>query len=228
MLGETGLLANANGLSVIVDLSTNSLALSRELAKTAAAQDIHYLDAPVSGGKVAARDGTLAVMVGGARIAFDRAQPLIACFGKHIFYLGEAGAGTLTKLVNNQIFLSASVLIQEGFVLGAKAGMDPNTLLEVLKVSSAGPLLARANLVLGRNFNLDLFALGIAAKDVELALATAQALGVAMPATEGAFRVYEDARAQGLSRQDFYATVKVLERSAQTELPPLKKPGATL
>lgn len=223
VLGEGGLLAHAEALSTIIDLSTNSIALNRQLAEAARSQGIQYLDAPVSGGKVAARGGTLAVMVGGDQATFDATRHLLECFGEHLFYMGPAGAGTLTKLVNNQIFLSASVLIQEGFVMGAKAGMDPNAILEVLKVSSAGSLLARAPLVLSRKFDMDVFALSIAAKDIEVALASADAVGAQMPMTAAASGVYQRALADGLGAEDFFATVKVLEAAAGVTLPPLQK-----
>ena len=226
VLGVDGLLEQASALTTIVDLSTNSVALSRRLAGIAQAHGLRYVDAPVSGGKVAARNGTLAVMLGGDETTCSEIRPLLECFGKHIFYLGPAGAGTLTKLVNNQIFLCASVLIQEGFVMAAKAGMDPSALLEVLAVSSAGSLLNRAPLLLSRKFEQDLFALSIAAKDVAIALDSARAVGASMPMTAAACAVYQEALDQGLGRQDFFATVKVLERQAGIELPALAKPAA--
>ena len=161
VLGEEGLLAGKGALNTIVDLSTNAIALNREIASEAAAVNVGYLDAPVSGGKVAAQAGSLSVMIGGNEEVFNATRSLIEHFGENIFYLGRAGSGTLAKLVNNQIFLSASVLIQEGFVMGAKAGMDPTALMEVLKVSSAGALMRMAPLVLSKKFDRDVFALNI-------------------------------------------------------------------
>lgn len=222
VLGEEGLIENAAGLSTIIDLSTNSLALNRRIAGLAAARGIRYLDAPVSGGKAAAGDGTLAVMVGGDEAAFDDVRPLLERFGKYITYMGPPGCGTLTKLVNNQIFLCASVLVQEGFVMGAKAGMEPDALLEVLKASSAGPIVARAPLVLSRKFDLEVFALAIAAKDVNVALESGREVGADMPLTAAANDVYQRALAAGLGNEDFFATVKVLETAAGIELPALK------
>jgi 3-hydroxyisobutyrate dehydrogenase-like beta-hydroxyacid dehydrogenase len=223
VLGEEGLLAKKGELHTIVDLSTNAIALNRDIASQAAALDIDYLDAPVSGGKVAAKDGTLAVMIGGSEAAFNAIRPLIEHFAENIFYLGPAGSGTLAKLINNQIFLSASVLIQEGFVMGAKAGMDPTNLMEVLKVSSAGALMRIAPLALSRKFDLDMFALNIAAKDIAVALESAEAVGASMPMTKAASGVYQRAIADGSSEEDFYATVKVLEAAAGVEMPPLRK-----
>lgn len=226
MLGAGGLLAHGRPASTIIDLSTNAIALNRQLASQASRQGLHYLDAPVSGGRVGAIAGKLAVMVGGDRAAFEAVRHLIACFGENIFYMGAAGAGTLTKLVNNQIFLAASVLVQEGFVMGVKAGMDPSAVLEVLKVSSAASVLGRASLFLSRKFEQDIFSLAIAAKDIDVALASAQDLGVEMPMTTAAAGVYQRALAAGLGAEDFYATVKVLEGTAGVTVPPLQKPPA--
>lgn len=224
MLGADGVLAHAQAGTIVVDLSTNAIALNRRIAAEASARGMQYLDAPVSGGRAGAVAGKLAVMVGGERTAFDAVRDLIACFGENIFHLGEAGAGTLTKLINNQIFLAASVLVQEGFVMGAKAGMDPATVLDVLKVSSAGSVVGRAGLFLSRKFDADLFALAIAGKDIDVALASAADLGVDMPMTRAAASVYHDALDQGLGGEDFYATLKVLEGRAGVSVPVLGKP----
>lgn len=226
MLGDGGLLAHGRPATTVVDLSTNAIALNRQLASRASSQAMHYLDAPVSGGRVGAIAGKLAVMVGGDSAAFDAVRYLIACFGENIFYMGDAGSGTLTKLINNQIFLAASVLVQEGFVMGVKAGMDPSAVLEVLKVSSAASVLGRASLFLSRKFDQDIFSLAIAAKDIDVALASAEALGAQMPMTAAAAGVYQRALDQGLGAQDFYATVKVLEAAAGVSVPPLQKAPA--
>lgn len=223
LLGDNGLINHLAEQSTIVDLSTNSVSLNRDIAELAEKKGIRYLDAPVSGGKAGAQKGTLSVMVGGDESAFNDVRPLIESFGEHIFYMGGPGSGTLTKLVNNQIFLCASVLIQEGFVMGAKAGMDPSALLEVLKKSSAGSLLGSAPLVLSGRYDRDLFALSIATKDVGVALDSARAIGAHMPLTEAAHGVYTEALAQGLGNEDFFATAKVLETRAGVDLPPLKK-----
>lgn len=226
VLDAGGLLTHAPQGVTVIDLSTNGIALNRRIAEQAARQGVHYLDAPVSGGRVGAVAGKLAVMVGGDRAAFDATRHLIECFGENIFYMGDAGAGTLTKLINNQIFLAASVLVQEGFVMGVKAGMDPSAVLEVLKVSSAASVLGRASLFLSRKFDQDIFSLAIAAKDIDVALASAAALGAEMPMTTAASGIYQRAVAEGLGGQDFYATVKVLEAAAGVSVPPLKKPPA--
>ena len=96
-------------------------------------------------------------------------------------------------------------------------------MLKVIKKSSAGTLMERAPLVLSRKFDMDLFSLAIAAKDVGVALKSAEDLGATMPMTAAAHEIYEEAMAQGLANEDFFATVKVLERAAGCELPPLRK-----
>ena len=221
--GADGLLHHAGELRIIVDLSTNALGLNRQISAEARARNIDYLDAPVSGGKVAAADGTLAVMVGGDEDAFNTTHKLIECFAENIFFLGGSGSGTLAKLVNNQIFLCGSVLVQEGFVLGAKAGMDANTLMKVVKASSAGSMMARAPLFLSKKFDLDIFALAIAAKDVGVALESADAVGASMPMTAAASEVYQKALDKGLGEEDFFATIKVLEELAGTEVAKLQR-----
>lgn len=163
---------------------------------------------PVSGGRAGAIAGKLAVMVGGDQAAFITVRPLIACFGENIFHLGEAGAGTLTKLINNQIFLAASVLVQEGFVMGAKAGMDPATVLDVLKVSSAASVVGRAGLFLSRKFDADLFALAIASKDIDVALASVQDLGVRHADDGGGIGRSSRGLGQRLGRRGFLRDVE--------------------
>jgi 3-hydroxyisobutyrate dehydrogenase-like beta-hydroxyacid dehydrogenase len=223
VLGNGGLLAHKGALTTIVDLSTNSIALNREISARAQAVRVHYLDAPVSGGKAGARDGSLAIMVGGDETAFTRVRPLLERFGSNIFYLGPAGSGTMAKLINNQLFLAASVLVQEGFVMGAKAGMDPNTLSEVLKASSAAALMRIAPMALSRKFDLGVFALSIAAKDIAIATESADALGAEVPLAKAASAIYERAIADGYGQEDFYATLKVFETSADVVTPPLEK-----
>lgn len=223
VLGTTGLLAHGRESATVIDLSTNALALNRRIAADAVTRGMNYLDAPVSGGRAGASAGKLAVMVGGDRAAFEACRHLIACFGEKIFYMGAPGAGTTTKLINNQIFLSASVLVQEAFVMGVKAGMDPAAMLEVLEASSAAAVLGRAGLFLSRKFDADLFALSIASKDIDVALDSAAALGAETPLTAAAAAVYRRAVDEGLGAEDFYATVKVLEAAAGVTLPPLRK-----
>ena len=217
--GDKGLLDSLRSGSIIVDLSTNSLQLARELAASCAEAGITYLDAPVSGGVMGARAGTLSIMVGiDDEDAWPVVEPLLGCVGKKIVRVGPVGAGSLVKLVNNQIFLCASVLIQEAFVLGARAGIASEALLDILNESSASVYVRKSAFVLGRDFDAELFRLSIASKDIDLALESAHALGVSMPMTSAAQGVYHEALKLGHGNQVFHATIQVLERRANTQV----------
>jgi 3-hydroxyisobutyrate dehydrogenase-like beta-hydroxyacid dehydrogenase len=217
--GGQGLLAGARPDDVHVDLSTSSWAAVRRVFSLEARAGVHHVDAPVSGGAHGASSGTLTVMASGERGAFERVEPLLAAFASRIFFLGESGSGTLAKLVNNAVFLCAGLVLQEGFVLAAKAGLDVATLVEVLKASSGGSYAALADLTLARNFDQVIFRLSLAEKDVSLALESGDDLAVPMPVTRAAHRVYEESLEQGLGDQVFYATLRALERAAGVEVP---------
>jgi 3-hydroxyisobutyrate dehydrogenase-like beta-hydroxyacid dehydrogenase len=224
VLGPSGLMEGAQAGDVIVDLSTNAFATVTALALEAARSGVAFVDAPVSGGVAGAVKGTLAVMAGGEASAVERVTPLMSAFAANVFPLGASGMGSIAKLVNNQIFLTASAAVQEGFVLAAKAGLDSARMLEILKASSAAGYVGLAPLFLRRGFDNVTFKLALAAKDLDVALQSARALGVPMPASQGAATTYHDAIAKGLGEQVFFATLRVLEEDARTEVAQLAKP----
>src|SRR5262245_16581433 len=172
--GPNGLLAAQRPGLVHVDLSTSSFEAVQSLCVLEAAAGAKLIDAPVSGGAHGASQGTLAVMASGDRAAFDAVRPLFDAFAANVFYLGASGRGTIAKLVNNLIFLAGALVVQEGFVLAAKAGLGARELWSIIEASSAKPYSELAPLLLSRNFDMTLFKLGIAEKDVELALASAR------------------------------------------------------
>ena len=124
-----------------------------------------------------------------------------------MFHVGPAGAGTVAKLVNNQLFLAAAVLVQEAYVLGAAAGLDPAALHRIIRASSGGPYAALAPLLLGRDFDDVIFRLDIATKDLTLAVEAAGVHGVDAPVSAAALDVYRDALDEGLGGQAFHATL---------------------
>jgi 3-hydroxyisobutyrate dehydrogenase-like beta-hydroxyacid dehydrogenase len=220
--GKDGLLAGAQAGDIHVDLSTSAFEAVRALAAREAAAGVQLVDAPVSGGVIGAVQGTLTVMASGERTAFERVEKLLGALGKNIFYLGESGNGTLTKLVNNAIFLCGGLLVQETFAMAAKAGLDPNRLLEVVQKSSGAAYAGMAKLLLGRGFDNAFFQLALAEKDVALALASAQGLGVPMPVIEAAHATYARALAMGLGPKLFAATLLAIEDAAGVEVPQLR------
>lgn len=218
--GRDGLLEGARPGDVHVDLSTSAWDAVRALAEREAAAGVHLVDAPVSGGAMGAALGTLTVMASGDAHAFERARPLLGAFGKNVFYLGASGNGTLTKLVNNAIFLCGGLLVQETFALAAKAGLDTERLLEVVQKSSGAAYAGLAKLLLGRGFDDAFFQLALAEKDVALALDSARSLGVPMPVVDAAHGTYARALAMGLGGKLFAATLLAIEDAAGVAVRP--------
>lgn len=221
--GADGILAADPLPAHVVDLSTNSPDVVRRLHGLCAAVGIGFVDAPVSGGRMKADTGELSVLVGGSDGHVAAVTPLLESFAGQVFHVGPSGAGTVAKLVNNQLFLAASVLVQEAFVLGAAAGLEPSVLQPILKASSAGPYALLAPLLLGRAFDDVIFRLDIATKDLTLAVQAAHDHGVAVPATEAALGVYRAAADAGLGTKAFHATLQALEQTAGLELSALTR-----
>jgi 3-hydroxyisobutyrate dehydrogenase-like beta-hydroxyacid dehydrogenase len=222
--GPEGVLAADPPPSLIIDLSTNAPDVVADLARRSASVGVSFVDAPVSGGLAKARTGTLSVLVGASDEAWAAAEPYLAPIGDQRFLVGPVGAGTVAKLVNNQVFLAAGLVVQEAFVAATAAGLDPSALFAVLKASSAGPYLGLGPLLLGRSFDNVIFRLDIAAKDLQLAVRAAAGAGVEVPVTEAAARLYAEAAEAGLGDRVFHATLLELERRAEVEVPALRRP----
>lgn len=223
--GPGGIAEAARPGDVHVDLSSNSITMVRRLAERASAAGTVYLDCPVTGGVRGAEAGTLTVLASGDRAAFERVQPLLEAIGSNVRYLGEAGTGCLCKLINNLIVLCAGQLMQEGVVLGAKAGLDPAELYDLLRLGTARPYVGLMPYVVGRRFGDPTFTLALAEKDVSLALEAGRSLAVPMPVTSAAHQTYLRAVAQGLGDQSFLATLEALEAGAQTHVPQTEVAG---
>jgi 3-hydroxyisobutyrate dehydrogenase-like beta-hydroxyacid dehydrogenase len=221
--GLDGILAADPPPRHVVDLSTNSPDVVRQLHERCAAAGVGFVDAPVSGGRVKAESGELSVMAGGTDEDVAAVEPLLQCFAAQLFHVGPPGAGTVAKLVNNQLFLGAAALVQEAYVAAAAAGLEPAELHRIIRASSAGPYAALAPLLLGRDFDDVIFRLDIAAKDLTLAVESAAANRVDVPVTAAALEVYRDTIRDGLGLKAFHATLLRIERTAGIELPPLTR-----
>lgn len=134
-LGEGGLLAGAQAGSILIDLSTVSPALSREIEQAARQRGVAFLDAPISGGPEGAANGTLTIMCGGDQAAFERARPVFEAFGERIYYAGPSGAGCTIKLVNQLLVSIHAVATAEALGLATRAGADPQLTFEVVRNS---------------------------------------------------------------------------------------------
>ena len=217
--GGEGILSAASAGDIHVDLSSNSITAVQRLAALEAEHGVTYIDAPVTGGVTGAEAGTLTVLGSGDEQAFERVRPLLHAIGANVFHLGEAGTGCLFKLINNVIILCGNQIVQEAMVLGVKAGLDPENLLEKLRLGTARPYMGLAPYLLGRRFENPSFTLKLAEKDVSLALEAARANHVPMPVANAAHQTYLRALAAGLGELSFLATLEALEAGASTKVP---------
>jgi len=183
VLGEQGILAGMTKSKVLFDLSTNSPTLVRRVHQTFAAKGIHMLDAPVSGGPEGARTGRLAIWVGGEKPVFDRYQYLLESFSDAPYYVGPIGSGSVAKLVHNCTGYILQTGLAEVFTMGVKAGVEPLALWEAVRRGISGRRGAFEGLaehLLPGRFDPPAFALKLARKDVDLAVALGRELDVPM------------------------------------------------
>lgn len=175
VLGENGLVDGLSPGKTLIDTSSSKPSSTRYLAKHLADRGVTMLDAPVSGGVLRAKEGRLAVMVGGEREVFERYQELLSLFGNQIFYVGTHGAGHLAKALNNLMSATTLASAAEAVLLGARAGLDPEALIEVVNASSGRSNSTEVKFpryILNRAFD-DGFAVGLMNKDLKIALDTA-------------------------------------------------------
>ena len=211
-IGERGAFHGMARDAVFVDHTTASADVARELFAAARERGLHFLDAPVSGGQQGAEQGVLTVMCGGEEEAFTRAEPVIAAYARRIRLMGPAGAGQLTKMVNQ---ICAAGLIQalaEGIHFAKRAGLDVDAVLDVISKGAAqswqmenrGPTMARGEFDFG-------FAINWMRKDLAICLEEARRTGAALPITALVDQFYAQLQARGAGRQDTSALIRLLE-----------------
>jgi 3-hydroxyisobutyrate dehydrogenase len=137
-LGKGGVLENAQPGSIAIDMTTSEPALAVKLYNQGRERGIHVLDGPVSGGDLGAKNATLSIMVGGDRTVFEAALPILKIMGKNIVYQGPAGAGQHTKMANQIAIAAGMVAVCESLAYAARAGLDPETVLESIGQGAAG------------------------------------------------------------------------------------------
>jgi 2-hydroxy-3-oxopropionate reductase len=214
--GEGGLLEGAGEGSLIVDMSTSSPLLARQLAHTARERDVGMLDAPVSGGDVGARDGTLSIMVGGEDEDFERARPLFETMGETVVHVGGAGAGQVVKACNQIVVALVIEGVAEALVLGSKAGVAPHKVVEVL---SGGLASSKVLEVKGEKFSSHDFAPGgkveYHRKDLGIALAAGREYGVTLPVTALVEQMFGVLEAKGRGGWDHSALLTLIEEGSR-------------
>jgi 3-hydroxyisobutyrate dehydrogenase len=213
-LGPDGIIAAARPGLLYVDLSTNFPVVARRVCAALAAQGVTMLDAPVSGGVAGAERGTLAVMVGGDTLAFDRCRPLLAHFGANIFHVGTIGAGCVAKLVNNMLAFANTVTACEGMLLGTRAGVDPQLLHDIIQASSGASWAMRQfpQKIFAGDFTAG-FTIDLAYKDLRLALELGDELAVPLLMGSICINLMRQARANGRGGDDLSGLMRVLENN---------------
>jgi 2-hydroxy-3-oxopropionate reductase len=214
--GPGGVLAGAHAGLLAIDMSTIDPAAARALAERAALAGVPLLDAPVSGGEQGAIAGTLSIMVGGDAAAFERAEPLFAALGKRITHMGGPGQGQMTKLVNQVVGAGTLAAVAEGVLLAAEAGLDPAAMVTALGGGAAASwmLAEQAPRMQRRDFAPG-FMVRLQQKDLRLALASAERLGVQLPLTAIAQLLFSAVEARGGGELGTQAIVMALEALAK-------------
>jgi 3-hydroxyisobutyrate dehydrogenase len=191
--GPEGILDNVAAGSLLIDMTTSDPELAAALAAQGKGRGVDVLDAPVSGGDIGARNATLSIMVGGEATAFERARPVLLAMGKTIVHQGPAGAGQYTKLCNQIAIASTMLSVCESMAFAKAAGLDPARVLESITTGAANswPLSNLMPRALAGDYEPG-FAVEHFTKDLAIALACAERLGLSLPGMSLAKRMYDE------------------------------------
>jgi len=213
--GPHGIVQRAQPGHVVVCMSTIDPIVARRLGDTLSAKGIAMLDAPVSGGTERAATGDLSIICGGAVETVKACDDLFRAMGRNVFHMGGLGQGLAMKLVNNMLVQVNTVAVAEALVMGVKAGLDPQAIYDVIRVSTGTSFAfeTRVPRILKRDFAPG-GTVDISFKDQELETQFAKQLGVPVLLANVTQQVYQMARAAGFNKEDGSAVVKVLERLA--------------
>jgi 2-hydroxy-3-oxopropionate reductase len=218
-LGEKGIIEGAHKGLVFVDNSTIKPATARMVAKALEAKGVLSLDAPVSGGDIGARNGTLTVMLGGPAEAVERAMPVLQAMGKTVTHVGDSGAGQVAKAANQIMVAAQMVAMGELLIFARKAGVDPQKVVEAIKGGAAQcwsldvkpPRLFIGNRTPGFKAYMQL-------KDMKIVMETAREYGMPLPSATENTRLFEQMIEMGMGELDNSAVIGVIERLAGTNL----------
>ncbi|MEJ2440765.1 MAG: 2-hydroxy-3-oxopropionate reductase [Gammaproteobacteria bacterium] len=212
ILADDGIMAGARADSIVVDMSTISPLATRNLAGTLKQHAVHMLDAPVSGGEQGAIEATLSIMVGGERNIYERVLPLFECMGKNIVYIGDNGAGQVTKACNQIVVAQAIAAVGEALLLAQASGVDPVKVRAALMGGFAGSrvLESHGQRMLERNFKPG-FKAGLHHKDLRIAMESAHELGLALPGAANVAQYLNAVVGQGKSENDSISILEIQE-----------------
>jgi 2-hydroxy-3-oxopropionate reductase len=219
LFGDNGVASGLRGGQIVVDMSSISPVATKEFARKINELDCQYLDAPVSGGEVGARAGSLTIMIGGPEDAFEKVKPLFDLMGKNVTLIGGNGDGQTTK-VANQIIVALNIqAVSEALVFASKAGADPSKVRQALMggFASSRILEVHGERMIKRTFDPG-FRIELHQKDLNLALQGAKALGVSLPNTATAQELMNACAANGMSKLDHSALCRAVEMLAGHEI----------
>ena len=219
VFGKDGVEGSLQQGAIIADSSTISPSATVKFAERVKAVGVDYVDAPMTGSKIGARDGTLVFIVGGAEENVERLKPLFAAMGKKIFRMGEIGKGQATKLAMNLQIALIYEGFAEGLTLATKLGVDAQQLVSLIEATMvrSGVVEYKAPFVLQRDFTAN-FPLRIMHKDIRLALDAAKESRVKLPGLETVEEIYEMASEDGNQDLDYAATLTLLEKWAGVQV----------
>ena len=212
VLGESGVLEGVNSGALVVDHSTISPQVTKEIAAKLNAKGVEMLDAPISGGNEGAANGTLSIMIGGDAAQVGRAMPYLEAMGKTITHVGAQGAGQSAKLVNQILVIGTMVSMGEAMLFAEASGLDLEKTLEAVSGGAAGSwtLSNRGPQVAKRDWRPG-FTIDLQQKDLRLVLEAADQLGMPAMTTSLAFNLYRTLQTLGLGHEGNHAIVKALE-----------------
>lgn len=212
MYGEEGVFAGAREGSIVIDMSTISPTVTQQLAVAARERGVRLLDAPMSGGDKGAIAGTLSIMVGGDAALFEECRPIFQALGKTIVHVGPNGAGQVVKACNQIVVALAYEAISEALVLGARAGVDPAKVIEVLSGGLAATrVMEQRGASMVRHDFTPGFRIRLHQKDLGIALATGKSYGVPLPVTALVDQILAALRAAGREELDHSAILTYIE-----------------
>ena len=203
VLGDDGLLGGISEGAVVVDHTTASATIAREIQAVAAGKSVGFLDAPLSGGQAGAENGRLSIMVGGDDEVFARARPVMDCYAKVITLIGPVGSGQLAKMVNQICIAGVVQGLSEGLHFAKRSGLDPELLIQAISKGAAQSwqMENRWQTMVNDDFEFG-FAVDWMRKDLAIALEEAERNGATLEMTQLVDRFYEEVQALGGSRWD--------------------------
>jgi len=213
--GNDGLLANVRAGQTIVDMTTATANVAREVAEKFAEKSVDFADAPIAKGVSSAQDGTLSIMVGGSKEVFERIHPAMACMGTGITHCGDVGTGQVMKLMNNMVVFMNTNALAEALAIGRRAGVDGELLFETLSRGSADSFVLRKHgmdYMMKDNFPDDVFPVTYSLKDISYALKLADELGVDARGARVAQERLKEAEAAGYGALYGPVVYKVIDK----------------